>query len=679
AVAAAVGVETGPDPLDDLLAQSAALTGVLVLDNCEHLLDACAALIERLLAAAPDIRILTTSREPLGLAGEQEWPVRPLDVPNASLRNREQLAHVESVQLLLDRARAVRPDLAMGDDVVASVVGICRALDGIPLAIELAAGRLRALNFADLAIRLDDQLTVLTRHRSTGRDHARHRTLRMTLDWSYDLLTDEQQTLARRLSVFAGGFRLDAVEAVCGGDLDVLDGIDELVAKSLVTFDGVTARYRLLEPIRQYLTERLDESGATDTIRRAHAKWVSNLSKRLGPRLLEDQRARSNRLREESGNIEAALLWAQGCNDAGIACEIVGALGQFWFFNDQVSSRRWGEIIVGLSARAAPDLRARVLLGAGMAAQNDWAWDRSLELLREALAIYQAEQAMRGEAATLYWLGRSLASRWDAERMDEDAAEGGQCFQRGDRLFTDMGDLIGSAWCRIWLGSLAIWEGDLGRAETLAQQVIDECTAARVDHPVGQALCHLAFVAHRQGRDDSALQLMHEAVEFCRQRDDRWQLMGVLGDLASQEVISGRGTHALQALAESVGLDIEVGRLPVRARWLAVAAVVHLARGDVDLSTAALGAHDVYETNAFQRIPGEGIGDGYIGWVTNAVLVTRERLDPAAVSAATAAARSSTLDELITSLIVEPASRASANERDGHWTNMAHVWRTRPQ
>jgi predicted ATPase len=655
AVATAVGVETGPDPLDELLAQPDVLGGFLVLDNCEHLLDACAALTGRLLAAAPELRVLTTSREPLGLAGEREWRVRPLDVPDASLRDRDQLAHVESVQLLLDRARAVRPDLEVGDEDVAAVVGVCRALDGIPLAIELAAGRLRSSSFADLGSRLGDQLSLLARHRRTGRDDARHQTLRMTLDWSYDLLTDQERTLAQRLSVFAGGFRLDAVEAACGGDLDVLDGVDELVAKSIVTFDGVTARYRLLEPLRQYLAERLNDTGATEAVRRSHALWVAALCKRLGPRLLEDQRARNSRLREEGANIEAALVWAHDCDEPEIACEIVAALGQFWFFNDQASSRRWGEISIGLSARAPAHLRARVLLGAGMAAQNDWAWDRSLGLLREALAIYQAQQAMRGEAATLYWLGRGLASRWDAERIDDDAAEAGQCFQRGDRLFTEMNDLIGSAWCRSWLSSLALWEGDLGRAETLARQALDECTSAGIHHPVGQALCHLAFVAHRQGRDDSALDLMHEAVDFCRQRDDGWQLIGVLADLAAQAVISGRGIHALQALAESVRLDIQIGRLPVRNRWLAVAAVAHLARGDVELSASALGAHDAHATKDFQRLPRGGIGDGYIGWVTDAVIATRARLDPTAVTAATAAARGKTVDELIDELIIQPA------------------------
>ena len=658
AVAIAIGLETGPDPLADLLAQPQALGGVLVLDNCEHMLDACAALMGELLAAAADLRVLATSREPLGLAGEQVWPVGPLAVPDESLRDRDELARVESVQLLLDRARSVRPGLDVGVDDVRSVVSICRALDGIPLAIELAAGRLRSLSFVDLATRLDDQLAVLARHRSTGRDDARHRTLRVTLDWSYDLLTEQQQTLAQRLSVFAGGFRLDAVEAVCGGDLDVLDGIDELVAKSLVTFDGVTARYRLLEPLRQYLAERLIHTGDTEAVRRSHARWVAALCKRLGPRLLEDQRARNSRLREEAGNIEAALLWAHDCDEADIACEIVASLGQFWFFNDQVSSRRWGEITIGLSARAAPHLRAHVLLGAGMAAQNDWAWDRSLGLLREALAIYQAERALRGEAATLYWIGRGLASRWDAERIDEDAAEAGQCFQQGNRLFSDLEDMIGSAWCRIWLSSLAFWDGDLDRAETLAQQVVDECTTAGIDHPISQALCHLAFIAHRQGRDERALGYMHEAVDFCRQRDDAWQLISVLADLAAQEVIADRGTEALRALAESAQLDVQIGRLPIRTRWLAVAAVVHRARGDVDLSAAALGAYDVHATTAFELPPRGGIGDGYIGWVTQAVVGIRAQLDPTTITAATAAARGKTLDELITDLIVEPASRA---------------------
>ncbi|HET6921249.1 MAG TPA: AAA family ATPase, partial [Jiangellaceae bacterium] len=329
-VAAAVGTETGPDQLDDLLTQSTTLAGLLVVDNCEHLLDACGALIERLLVAAPDVRILATSREPLGLAGEHVWPVRPLDVPDESLRDPDQLVRVESVQLLIDRARAVRPGLKVENGNVASVVHICRVLDGIPLAIELAAGRLRSLSFDDLADRLDGQLKVLARHRPTGRDEARHQTLRMTLDWSYDLLTDQQRTLAQRLSVFAGGFRLDAVEAVCGGELDVLDGIDELVAKSLVTFDGVSARYRLLEPLRQYLADHLAATGSAEDVWRAHAEWVTRLSERLGTRLVTHPKACAARLREETANVDSALRWALDHDEHELALRIVGSLGQYW-------------------------------------------------------------------------------------------------------------------------------------------------------------------------------------------------------------------------------------------------------------------------------------------------------------------------------------------------------------
>jgi predicted ATPase/class 3 adenylate cyclase len=325
AVAAAVGAETGADQLDDLLAQSAALAGLLVVDNCEHLLDACGALIERLLIAAPDVRILATSREPLGLAGEHVWPLSPLDVPNESLRDRDQLARVESVQLLLDRASAVRPGLKVGNSIVASIVHICRVLDGIPLVIELAAGRLRSLSFDDLADRLDRQLKVLARDRPTGRDDARHQTLRKTLDWSYDLLTNEQRILAQRLSVFAGGFRLDAVEAVCGGDLDVLDGIDELVAKSPVTFDSVSARYRLLEPLRQYLAEQLAATGTAEDVWRAHAEWVTSLSERLGTRLVTDQKVCTTRLREEKANVDSALRWALDHDEHELALRIVGS------------------------------------------------------------------------------------------------------------------------------------------------------------------------------------------------------------------------------------------------------------------------------------------------------------------------------------------------------------------
>jgi predicted ATPase/class 3 adenylate cyclase len=660
AVANAVGVETRRDPLDELLAQADTLAGILVLDNCEHLLDACAALTESLLAAAPGIQVLATSREALRLAGEREWLVRPLDVPDKSQRDREQLAQVESVELLLDRARAVRTDLEVSHDEVASVVGICRALDGMPLAIELAAGRLRSLSFADLEARLGDQLAVLARGRPAGRHDARHQTLRMTLDWSYDLLGDQERTLAQRLSVFAGGFRLDAVEAVCGG-LDVLDGVDELVAKSLVTFDGMTARYRLLEPLRQYLADRLDESGETEATRRAHAEWTAGLCERLGTRAWEEQKARTRRLRDEAGNIELALRWAQE-HDLAMAVRIVGSLALYWGFYDQSSGRRWTALAIEASAGIAPQSRADALVSAAVIAQNDQAWDQSVAWLREALAIYRSEAVVGGYVMALFWLGRALASWSDPEPGQVHALEATSCFEEGLQLCLQIRERFrgfesfGTGWFRTWLSVLAFDNGDLDRSERLANQVIDECSGTAGYHPMGQAMCVLAFIARRRGSNDAALEFLQNAVAVYRDLDDPWHLSGLLVDLAEQEAVMGRGAEALQALAESSQLDEQTGQLPGRSRKLAVAAVIHLAHGQPDMSISALGAYDAHP-------PGEAhtlwkrIG-GSLGWLAEAVEATRAQLDPAAVAAATATARSKSIQGLLDELIIQPAQAA---------------------
>jgi predicted ATPase/DNA-binding SARP family transcriptional activator len=653
-VANAVGVTAGQDAIQDLLAHPELLAGVLVLDNCEHLLGACTALAERSLAAAHELRVLATSREPLGLSGERVWPVTPLAVPHGSVRDVDELVGVESVDLLLDRAREVRPDLELGHDDAVSVVQICRQLDGVPLAIELAAGRLRSLSLADLAARLGDQLTLLARHRSAGRDGARHQTLGMTLDWSYDMLSDQERTLAQRLSVFAGGFRLDAIEAVCGGDdIDVINGIDELVAKSLVTFDGASARYRLLEPIRRYLAGRLDESGQAEQTRRAHAEWVMRLSERLRARWRDDERANRLRLAEEAGNVERALRWAHD-HDPAMATRIVGALGFYWFFYDQASGRRWCDAVIGLCPRTSSRSRAGALLSAAVIAQNDHAWDRSIALLREALEIYRSEGSAADQATSLYWLGRALTNLPDAEHGGFHAAEAMACFREGMQQCVQLGDSLGVGSFRIWFAAEAFESEDLAGAEQLANQVIEECGPAGDHYPVGQALCILAFIARRRSRDDEALELLREAVALNRELDDPYQLSGLLVDLAEQEAVMGQGAEALEALAESAQLDEQIGRLPGRSRRLGVAAVVHLARGHVKMSVAALGAYDAHPPED-DRGPRTRVG-GSVGWRADAVETTRGRLPTADVAATAAAARGKSLDTLIDDLIIRPAT-----------------------
>jgi predicted ATPase/class 3 adenylate cyclase len=644
-VAAVMGFRNEEDPLRELLAHPEVMVGLLVLDNCEHLPDSCGAVTRRLMAAAADLRVLATSREPLGVAGERIWPVRPLAVPPTSLRDRGELAGIESVMLLLDRAQAVRPDLEVRQNDVVPVVQICQALDGMPLAIELAAGRLRSLSFAGLAGRLTDQLAVLTRSPAAAGDEARHRTLGLAIDWSYDLLTDQQRTLARRLSVFVGGFRLDGAEAVSGADVDVLDGVDELVAKSLVTFDGVTARYRLLEPLRQYLAGRLEESGEAEVSHRAHAEWVARLCEGLGTRLLEDQKPRAERLREESGNIDLALGWAVDHGEHDLALRIVGSLGQYWFYYDQATGRRWCPRVVDAGAGASPRRRAKALLSAGVVAQNDAAWDRSIAWLLEALAIYQTTDGTAGEAASLYWLGRAFNKGGRLDHDERGSTEAIDCFERGRRLFTQLGDWIGASWCQIFVAFQALDDNDLDRAEKLSQQVIEQCNAAGVRHPTGQAFCNLAIIAHLRGHHADAAEFLEHAIAIYRDLDDPWQLAGLLVDLAAQAAIANHADEALQALAESTRLDEQIGRLPGRAYVFGVAAVVHLARGQTNLAVAALGAFDAHPMR------------GTLGTLqSDAVDETRARLDPTAVAAAATTARTRQIDDLIDELISLPAS-----------------------
>jgi tetratricopeptide (TPR) repeat protein len=285
-----------------------------------------------------------------------------------------------------------------------------------------------------------------------------------------------------------------------------------------------------------------------------------------------------------------------------------------------------------------------------MIAQNDHAWDRSIAWLREALAIYRSARASAGQATSLYWLGRALVNLSDPEHV----MEAKRCFHEGMRLSEQLGDSYGVGSFRIWFSVEAFENEDLDRSEQLADQVIEECSAAGERYPVGQGLCVLAFVARRRGRDDEALELLQDAVALYRELDDPYQLSGLLVDLAEQEAVMGRGAEALQALAESSQLDEQIGRLPGRSRRLAVAALVHLTCGQLDMSISALGAYDAHPPED-ARSPRTRVG-GSVGWLADAVETTRARLDRAEVAAAAVAARGKSLDELIDELIIHPAN-----------------------
>jgi predicted ATPase/DNA-binding SARP family transcriptional activator len=349
------GAPATADPVERLVAGLAGERLLIVLDNCEHLVDACARLADRVLADCPGVRILATSREALGITGETLWPVPPLAFPSgASLESVEDLLSYPAVRLLAERGAAVRPGFTVDADLDAAL-SICRRLDGMPLAIELAAARLRTMTATQIADRLDDRFRLLTGGSRTALP--RHQTLRAVVDWSWDLLDEPEQVLLRRMSVFAGGATLESIEEVCG--CDVFDALIGLVEKSLVVVDGA-GRYRMLETIRAYSAGRLSEAGEARRIRRAHAHHFLELAETAEPRLrTRDQLRWLRRLSTEYDNLHSALRWAIDVSDAALAVRYTAALGWYWFLRGlRIEGEQLAAEAVAVPGDGPPQARA---------------------------------------------------------------------------------------------------------------------------------------------------------------------------------------------------------------------------------------------------------------------------------------------------------------------------------
>lgn len=333
------GLLGGPragEPMDRLIAALRERAILLILDNCEHVIEAAAAFADRLLGECRRLRILATSREPLGITGEVLWQVEPLALPAKGVDPAE-VGASPAVRLLRDRAVLVRKDIGSDPHTLSEMARICRALDGMPLAIELAAARLRTMSIDQLARRLDDRFRLLTSGSRTAL--SRHKTLRAVVDWSWDLLTEAERGVLRRLSVFAGGASLGAAERVCGDEAfageQVLDLLTALVEKSLLLAEGEdTPRYRMLDTIREYAAHRLAEAGETEAARRAHLAYFTELAETADPHLRRaEQREWLATLEAEHDNIGAALRWAIDEGLAQDAMRLVAAVGWYWFLS----------------------------------------------------------------------------------------------------------------------------------------------------------------------------------------------------------------------------------------------------------------------------------------------------------------------------------------------------------
>jgi non-specific serine/threonine protein kinase len=647
-----VPAQPGRSALETLLDALRTRQLLLVLDNCEHLLEACARLAEALLRACPRLQILATSREPLGLAGERRWRVPSLPVPAPDqAASPAAVARCEAAQLFVERARAAWPAFALSGANAPTVAAVCARLDGIPLAIELAAARLGGLGLADLAGHLDQRFRLLTRGSPTALP--RQQTLRATVEWSYGLLTPSEQALFNRLSVFAGGFTLEAAEAVCAGEAiateEMLDLLARLVEKSLVLAeeaDQSSTRYRLLETLRQYGRERLQAGEETAVVQRRHAAYYLTLAEYAEQRIMGPEQLRwLDVLEGDLDNLRAALAWcldqrarAQGDEDVTAletGMRLAGALHWLWHFRDHArEGLAWVERALAPGASAPTTVRAKALCSAGILASLCGADPtRSQASLERSVALSRAGGATRplvvalGALGSITWIGgqeaqaaaileeclavaRAGGEPWPiahalmhrlftvtCSAAIERAEERARAWTEGTEslaLYQAVGDPMHIATVQLSLGQLAQYEGAYKRARALFAACLPVLRMQGWRSSVAEALTGLGDVARECGDHAQAFALYTEGLALYRQLGGQFVLAIALvrSRLAGLALEQGDQAMAQSHVSEVLILarDTDPVRAPEVASAMEVQAALAAVQGTPDRALRLAGA-----------------------------------------------------------------------------------------
>jgi predicted ATPase/transcriptional regulator with XRE-family HTH domain len=529
-IAATLGVREQPrrSILDALTDYVRAKSMLLILDNCEHLIQACAQITESLLHAAPRLKVVVTSREALGITGETAYRVPSLPLPDPrQLRDLDVLEQNECVHLFIDRAMAAHPSFRLKENNASAVASICQRLDGIPLAIELAAARTKVFPPEEIATRLDDRFRLLTGGSRTALE--RHQTLFALIEWSHNLLSEQERVLLRRLSVFTGGWSFDAVQSVCGEGLgnDVLDLLTHLVDKSLVAVEEETeeARYRLPETIRQYARDKLYESGEAKQVRDRHLEFFIRFAETAEPKLRSaEQLEWLERLGTEHDNLRTALGWSLESSKTDRALELAGALSYFWELRGYFSEgQKWFDNALALDER-----------------------DRSEKLAAGKYASTHEEMARRAKA--LYGNGMfrfaMLSDPFTAHRMVEECCG----------LFRELGDKWWMAVALARVGLMLHFEGDLQTSRARLEEGVS--LAREMEDPWPLAVCLIRLGDNLKGTDAAAArQILEEGVAVARSAGDRSVLSEGLHELGGLYAFEGDLTAAVsleeEALAEA--------------------------------------------------------------------------------------------------------------------------------
>jgi predicted ATPase/DNA-binding SARP family transcriptional activator len=582
AVAAALGldeeaVEPGtspPSPPERLAGFVRDKALLLVLDNCEHLVGACAELAGRLLRAGPGLRVLATSREVLGVPGEAVWPVPPLAVPDALDDDArggptppgpdgdgaatEALAGYDAVRLFVERATAADPGFTLDAASGPVVAELCRRLDGLPLAIELAAARVRALPVTEVAARLGDRFRLLA---GGGRTlDARQQTLRATVDWSWDLLEEPDRRLLRRLSVFSGGWTVEAAEAVCGGDgldpAEVLDGLFRLVDRSLVVAagGGQPARFRMLESLRAYAAERLAEAGETGVLEARHTGWFLEVAERAA---VHRTRRRWLRLVDaDYHNLRAALDRTVADEDADTALALAAALSWYWWTSHTIEGRQRLAGVLAMAEGQPPTLAlARVLQAVAMLEVSLVPTEATVDAARRGQELFERFGDRQGAGFC-----RLLVAWADLQRGGPGEA-GLRLVEEAEALFEELGDPWGQAFAG---HSRFVFEtynrGLFDRAEELGRRALERYQALDDQYGLAQAQFTLAEAAGARGDLERAMRGYEGALAAASDGGPLWAMLASLVRLGTMAALQGDDARAAALHAEAAALARRTGQ-----------------------------------------------------------------------------------------------------------------------
>jgi len=523
---------------------------LLLLDNFEHLPEATPQVSE-LLAAAAQVSVLATSRERLHIYGEQEYPVRPLELPDpARKENAESMLEYEAVNLFVQRARAVQPGFRIEDTQVEALAQICIRLDGLPLALELAASQVKFYPPAILAKRLLENLSSLP---AGPRDlPARQRTLKATIQWSYDLLSEEEKTLFTLLAVFHGSATMEAIESICApylsGSLPEL--LSSLMDKNLVLArggGGNELRYSMLETIREYAWEMVQVVGMADTISQAHADYYTRLAEHAAGEIRDRRQSYwYPYLQAEQDNLRTALAWSLHGSQSEYGIRLAAALRDYWYYNGYlVEGRRWIDLALAKTTRDQPALRAGVLLASGWSASADYDPKRAIPELREAIRLYQSLGDERNTAWSKIML--SICYMSNLKKYQKGTA----LCKEGLEVFLKLGDLPGIAQSYNILGELARMVGDYEAARSYYETCMDVSIESGEQMRVAMSFTNLGFIHYWKKDFRKSVEFNRQALEIIRMLQNDYGLATMVSSAAGSMAMLGTPERAARLLGAS--------------------------------------------------------------------------------------------------------------------------------